>query len=53
MKLWYMYDEYDIVHPNLVKYSQKYRSTQTSDINVSFIHCQILRVVSHLTKMSL
>ena len=20
MKQWYMYDEYDIVHPNLVKY---------------------------------
>ena len=32
-----MYDEYDIVHPNLVKYAQKCRSTQTPDINVSFI----------------
>ena len=28
MKQWYMYDEYDIVHPNLVKYSLKCRSTQ-------------------------
>ena len=46
MKQSYMYNEYDIVHPNLVKYSQKCRSTQTSDINVSFILCQILRVVS-------
>ena len=46
MKELYMYKEYDIVHPNLVKYSQKCRSTQTSDINVSFILCQILRVVS-------
>ena len=23
MKQWYMYDEYDIVHPNFVKYSLK------------------------------
>ena len=52
MKQWYMCDEYDIVHPKFVKYSQKCRSTekcrstQTSDINVSFILCQILRVVS-------
>ena len=37
MKQWYMYDGYDIVHPNFVKYSQKCRSTQTSDINISFI----------------
>ena len=50
MKKWYMYDEYDIVHPNLVKYSQKCRTTQSSDINVSFILCQILRVVSTLLK---
>ena len=28
MKQWYMYDEYDIVHPYLVKYAQKCRSTQ-------------------------
>ena len=45
MKQWYMYDEYDIVHPNFVKYSQKGRSTQTSDRNVSLVLCQILRVV--------
>ena len=46
MKQWYMYDEYDIVHPNLVKYAKKCGSTQTSDRNVNFILCQILRVVS-------
>ena len=46
MKQWYIYDEYDIVHPNLVKYAQKCRSTETSDRNVNFILCQILRVVS-------
>ena len=45
-----MYDEYDIVHTNLVKYTQKCRSTQTSDINVSFIDPE---GGVHLTKMSL
>ena len=53
MKQWYMYDEYDIVHPNLVKYSKKCRSTQTSDINVSFILLSDPEGDVHLTKMSL
>ena len=41
-----MYNVYDIVHPNVVKYAQKCRNTHTCDINVSFIQCQILRVMS-------
>ena len=47
VKQWYIYDEYDIVHPNLCKIlSLKCRSTQTSEINVSLALCQILRVMS-------
>ena len=32
-----MYDGHHIVHPNVVEYAEKCRSTQTSDINVNFL----------------
>ena len=53
MKQWYIYMMNMILHILIcVKYSLKYQSTQTCDINVSLALCQILRVV-HLAKMSL
>ena len=45
MKQWYMYDEYDVVHPNFVKYSQKCRILKH---NMSDPEGGV-----HLTKMSL